>query len=67
MKPATARRALRWLHIIGSVVLGIYLYSPWGTEPAFRALVLYGVFPVLGASGVVMWQLPRLLRTQRGR
>jgi len=66
MKPATTRRAMRWLHIVGSVVLGTYLYSPWGAEPAFRALVLYGVFPVLGASGLAMWLWPRLVRAWRG-
>lgn len=53
--------------IVGSVVLGIDLDSPWGADPAFRALVLYGVFPVLGASGIAMWQLPRLPSTRRGR
>ncbi len=67
MKPAPTRLALHWLHIVGSVVLGIYLDSPWGADPAFRALVLYGVFAVLGASGIAMWQLPRLLCTRRGR
>ncbi|MFN2323274.1 MAG: hypothetical protein ABR510_10000 [Trueperaceae bacterium] len=66
MNPATTRRALRWLHIVGSVVLGVYLYSPWGTEPVFEAVVLFGVFPALGASGVAMWQWPRLVRARRG-
>ena len=66
MKPATTRRALRWLHIVGSVVLGVYLYSPWGSEPAFRAVVLFGVFPALGASGGAMWLWPRIVRAWRG-
>ena len=67
MNPATTRRALRWLHIVGGVVLGVYLYSPWGAEPAFRAAVLFGVFPALGASGLAMWLWPRLVRAWRGR
>lgn len=67
MNPATTRRALRSLHIVGSVVLGVYLYAPWGAEPAFRAGVLFGVFPALGASGLAMWLWPRLMRARRGR
>jgi len=65
MNPATARRALRSLHIVGSVVLGVYLYAPWGSEPAFRAVVLFGVFPALGASGVAMWLWPHIVRAWR--
>jgi hypothetical protein len=67
MNPATARRALRWLHIVGGVVLGVYLYSPWGSEPAFRAAVLFGVFPAISVSGVAMWQWAKLVRARRGR
>ncbi len=65
MKPATTRRALRWLHIVGAVVLGVYLYSPWAAQPVFEAVVLFGIVPALGASGVAMWQWPRLVRAPR--
>lgn len=66
MTPATARRAMRWLHIVGGVVLGVSLYAPWGSEPTFRAVVLFGVFPALSLSGVAMWQWPKRIRTRRG-
>lgn len=56
MTQATLRKILRWGHIIASFVLGTYLYSPWGAEPAFKAVVLYGVFPLMALSGVWMWK-----------
>lgn len=62
MTPAIGRRALRWLHVVGSAVLGIYLYSPWGAEPALRTAVLFGVFPLLALSGAAMWLWPQIVR-----
>ncbi len=56
MTPATLRKILRCGHIIASFVLGTYLYSPWGEEPGFKAVVLYGVFPLMALSGVWMWK-----------
>ena len=29
------RTALRWYHIVASVVLATYIYSPWRLEPTF--------------------------------
>lgn len=66
MTPAT-RRAVRWLHILGAMVLGTYLYAPWSAEPVFRALVLFGVFPAIGLSGIWLWQGARIGRLLGGR
>jgi len=66
MTPAF-RNALRWLHIlIGAVILGTYVYSPWGDAAAFRALVLWVAFPALGLSGLMLWQGGRIARSVRG-
>ncbi|MDX2091431.1 MAG: hypothetical protein SFX73_26460 [Kofleriaceae bacterium] len=60
------RIILRYIHLLAAAVLGTFLYSPWGTEPAFRLAVQAGVFPVLlGATGVAMWQQGRLKRLFR--
>lgn len=57
------RAALRWLHIgLGAVILGTYLYSPWGDVAPFRALVLWVAFPALALSGLVLWQWGRIAR-----
>ncbi|MDZ7702856.1 MAG: hypothetical protein U5L04_00035 [Trueperaceae bacterium] len=55
----------RWIHIVGAALLGTYLYSPWGSEAWFTALMRWGVMPVLVLTGVAMWkqaQVGRLLR-----
>ena len=62
MAPATLRRTLRWGHIVASLVLGTYLYSPWSQQPAFAAVVLYGVFPFMALSGLWMWNQGRIAR-----
>lgn len=62
MSPAKTRRSLRWGHIVASLVLGTYLYSPWSQEPVFAAIVLYAVFPLMALSGLWMWNQGRIAR-----
>ncbi|MCR9195572.1 MAG: hypothetical protein NXH88_12615 [Hyphomonas sp.] len=62
MTASTLRRTLRWVHIATSLVIGTYLYSPWSSDPTFTAITLYGVFPLMGLSGLAMWQQGRLAR-----
>ncbi|MBO9424506.1 hypothetical protein J7444_07235 [Labrenzia sp. R4_1] len=62
MSPMTFRRTLRWTHIAASAVVGTYLYSPFSAEPVFAAITLYAVFPLMGLSGLAMWQQNRLLQ-----
>ncbi len=49
------RLVFRWVHIIGAMIIGTYIYSPWGELTAFSSLVKCGVVPVLGISGIAMW------------
>lgn len=62
MTAATFRTILRWGHIAAAAVIGTYLYSPWGNDPAFTALIAYGVFPAMAVSGLLMWQQGRVMR-----
>lgn len=62
MTLTTLRRTLRWVHIATAAIIGTYLYSPWSADPAFAAVTLYAVFPLMALSGVAMWQQARLAR-----
>ena len=61
----------RGAHIVGGLMLGIYIYVPLvgGPAPQFAAAaVQFGIFPVMVATGLLMWQLPRLRRLlKKGR
>lgn len=57
-----ARSILRWVHIACAAFVGAYLYSPWSQNALFAGIVLYGVFPLMGLSGLAMWQMVRLKR-----
>lgn len=67
MQANRLRALLRWLHIAAGAIVGAYLYSPWGTEPAFRTAVQFALIPLLAATGVTMWQQSRLMRRLLGR
>lgn len=56
------RNALRLLHITMAGLVGTYIYSPWGTDPAFTLAVKIGLLPILSLSGLIMWQQGRLQR-----
>ena len=62
MSPMTFRRTLRWTHIATSAVVGTYLYSPWSADPVFSAITLCGVFPLMGLTGLAIWQQGRITR-----
>lgn len=67
-RPATRPRGgQRALHLAGSVVLGAYIYSPWGADPTFAAVARFILLPLLAATGLAMWQYPRLAKLLRGR
>ncbi len=67
-RPAGGMRAgQRVLHLAASVVLGAYIYSPWGADPTFSVVVRFLLLPLLAATGLAMWQYPRVARAMRGR
>lgn len=65
MSPTGLRHTLRWVHIVTAALIGTYLYSPWSANPVFAAVTLYGVFPLMGLTGIAMWQQGRLARLLR--
>jgi len=67
MNPARLRSFLIYGHIIGSLFVGTYLYSPLSANPAFSALVLFLVFPAMAASGLILWQQARITRWLKSR
>ena len=50
----------------GAAVLMLYLYTPLGSAPIFTALMQFLVVPLLVATGMLMWQLPRLRKLLQG-
>jgi len=60
MKASTKRNAVRTFHLIGAVIIGAYVYSPWKELEWFSFLNKAVIIPGLTASGLWMWQGHRL-------
>lgn len=56
------RSSTRTFHLAVALVIGTYIYSPWGAIPAFAATVKFGVFPSLAVSGLWLWFGSRMQR-----
>jgi hypothetical protein len=63
MSARTLRRAQRRVHLLAATVLFTYVYAPLGAE--LQDVGRFGVFPVLGLSGIAMWQVARTRRVWR--
>lgn len=65
------RRVQRTVHLAAGMILAVYVYSPWSTDPAFRDVTRFGVLPLLIVTGLGIWLAPRWLarrrRATRGR
>jgi thiosulfate reductase cytochrome b subunit len=56
MKEATKRSILRWIHIVFSIPILGYIYSPFEEIPKYAARVRFVVVPVMLLSGFWMWK-----------
>ncbi len=56
MKMLKERQVVRSIHIIGAVLIGTYIYSPWSSLEWFTLLNQLVVVPVLTLSGLWMWK-----------
>jgi hypothetical protein len=68
MKEATKRSIVRWIHIVLSIPILGYIYSPLEEIPKYAARVRFVVGPVMLLSGLWMWKghvLRRLMRLPR--
>ena len=68
MKDATKRSSFRWIHIVFSIPILGYIYSPFEEIPKYAFQVRFVVVPVMLLSGLWMWKghvLRRLIRRDR--
>jgi hypothetical protein len=56
MKETTKRTIFRWIHIVFSIPILGYIYSPFEELPNFAAKVRLVVVPVMLLSGLWMWK-----------
>ena len=56
MNSATKRSILRWIHLIFSIPILGYIYSPFEEIPNYAPAVRFVFLPVLVLSGFWMWQ-----------
>jgi hypothetical protein len=62
MTTATKRSILRWIHLVFSIPIFGYVYSPFENIPQYAPPVRYVFLPVLVLSGLWMWQGHRVRR-----
>lgn len=56
MKDATKRQIARWIHIICSVPIIGYIYSPFEVIPDYAPATRFVFVPVMFLSGLWMWK-----------
>jgi hypothetical protein len=56
MKEATKRSIFRWIHLIFSIPIIGYIYSPFDQIPQYADPTRYVFFPILAATGLWMWK-----------
>ncbi len=54
------RNQLRLFHILASVILGMFIYSPWRSNQTFAIAMSFAIFPILTLTGLWMWQGSRI-------
>jgi hypothetical protein len=64
MNQSTIRLVFRWIHIVFSIPILGYIYSPFDQIPNYAPITRFVFVPVLILSGLWMWKghiLPRLV------
>jgi hypothetical protein len=56
MKESTRRSILRWIHLVFSIPIIGYVYSPFEEIPKYAAQTRYVFLPVLIVTGLWMWK-----------
>jgi hypothetical protein len=68
MKQSIERSILRWTHIVISIPIVGYIYSPFEEIPKYASAVRFIFLPAMVLSGLWMWKghvLRRLITLQR--
>jgi hypothetical protein len=50
------RVVLRWIHIVLSIPIYGYIYSPFDRLPQYAHPTRYVFFPLMVATGLLMWK-----------
>jgi hypothetical protein len=56
MTAATRRSALRWIHIVFSIPIIGYVYSPFENIPEYATPTRFVFLPILIVTGLWMWK-----------
>lgn len=61
------RLVFRWMHLIFSIPILGYIYSPFEAIPDYAPLVRFVFLPILALSGLWMWKGHAVKRLFAGR
>lgn len=53
---STIRTIFRWIHIVVSIPIFGYLYSPFDKLPMYARPTRYVFFPIMVVTGLWMWK-----------
>jgi hypothetical protein len=56
MTAATQRSIFRWIHLVCSIPIAGYVYSPFKDIPQYAPQARYVFFPILVVTGLWLWQ-----------
>jgi hypothetical protein len=56
MNDAVQRSIFRWIHIVFSIPIIGYVYSPFEELPDYAPVVRYIALPIIALSGLWMWK-----------
>jgi hypothetical protein len=56
MNPGITRSIVRWIHLVSSIPILGYIYSPFEDIPQYAPAVRFVFFPVIAVTGLWMWK-----------
>ena len=56
MKLPSQRTVIRWIHLIVSIPILGYIFSPFGKLPDYAPATRYVFFPIMVLTGLWMWK-----------
>ena len=56
LSDATKRSILRWIHLVFSIPIIGYIYSPFEEIPKYAPAVRFVFLPLIALSGLWMWK-----------
>ena len=56
MQESTKRSIVRWIHLVFSIPIIGYIYSPFENLPDYAPPTRYVFFPMMVLSGLWMWK-----------